>query len=94
MRGGAGDQSYATLVGEELIRPLHEDRDAIAKAGQIQNVDEQPREPRDVALQLERSDGGDGAMPADPVAAAPAAAPAPAAIASATSTQDSPRPHD
>ena len=38
--GRTGDQSHATLIRDVLIGPLHEHGKAIAKAGEIQNVDE------------------------------------------------------
>ena len=65
VRGCPRDQADATLIGKVLIRPLHEHRDPVPEAGQIQNVNEQPRQPRQPALHFHLPDGGDGAVAAD-----------------------------
>src|SRR4029078_668885 len=52
-RGAAlGDQPDGTLVGHVGPRPLHHHQDAVSEADQIEDVDEQPEEPADEALQL------------------------------------------
>ena len=63
--GAAGDQARAAFVGRVGPRPLNEYQQAVAKADEKKNVDEQPGEPGDEAGDVDASELGDGGGAAD-----------------------------
>ena len=48
---GVGDQASGAIPGDVIPEPLKHDEDSILKTGEIQNVDEQPRQPSDTTGQ-------------------------------------------
>src|ERR1019366_8280601 len=61
----AGNEAGAALVGEIRPCPLDHHEQSIAEPDQEKNVDEQPREPGEIAGQLELAELGDGGGAAD-----------------------------
>src|SRR5690606_11422691 len=59
------DQSPASLVGDVGPGPLHHDDEAVAETDQVEDVDEDPHEPRRQAAHPELRDLRDGGVPPD-----------------------------
>src|SRR3954467_976506 len=59
------DQPRAALVGEVSPRPLDQDDEPVAEPDQEEDVDEEPRPPRDRARELHPHHVRDGAPPPD-----------------------------
>src|SRR4051794_19853364 len=60
-----GDEARAALEGEVAPRPLHHHQQAIAKADEEQQMDEQPRHPRDEARDVDPAEVGDSGGASD-----------------------------
>src|SRR5262245_61236665 len=60
-----GDQPSLPFAEHVVPRPLEEDRGAVAETDEVEDVDEEPREPRQAAGEPQLPHLGDGAAPAD-----------------------------
>src|SRR3954469_23220621 len=65
LRTSSRDQPRPALVGEIAVRPFHEYADAVAEAGEIHDVEEQPEPPREAAGDVEAAEVRDCAVAPD-----------------------------
>jgi hypothetical protein len=61
----ASDETCAAAVRSEAHRPADEHEDPVLEADEIEEMDDEPREPRDEAAQAEALDVCDGGSTAD-----------------------------
>ena len=52
----AGDQARASVAGEVVVGPLNQDQQPVVELGDVEQVDEEPRQPGQAPVELERAD--------------------------------------
>src|SRR5207244_12541380 len=59
------NQPCPAITGEVVVSPLKSNLHTVFKLHDVEQVNEQPREPGQITRKLERADIGDGPVPAD-----------------------------